>query len=225
MRELVAYLRQLHDNNDREWFHAHPAEWKRAQAQYHALAEQLIAGIGEFDPTIRGLAVKDCVYRIARDTRFSNDKTPYKNWLGIYIAPKGKKSGFAGYYFHIEPCGDGLIGHHLLTAGLYAPEPTVLKSVREEILDHGAELLQTIADTGFTFARNNSLKRTPVGFPSGSEFDDLLRLKDLYVEKTISEEFLFDPQLVPKTLAEFRRTQPFITQLNRAVQYAYDEMR
>ena len=217
-------MRRLHDNNDREWFHAHQPEWKRAQAQFNAFVEQLIEGIGSFDESVRGLQVKDCTYRIARDTRFSPDKTPYKNWLGAYVAPKGKKSGYAGYYFHIEPQGDGLIGCCMLTAGLYCPEPTVLRSVREEILDNGAEIEQAIAASGFTLDSRNSLKRTPQGFPAGSPYDNLLRLKDIYVVKPVSEEFLCDRQLVTKAVEEYRRTQPFIAILNRAVQYAFEEM-
>lgn len=224
MRTLFEFLKQLHDNNDREWFHAHQVEWKRAQAEFYVLVEQLIAGIATFDPSVAGLQVKDCVYRIARDTRFSPDKTPYKNWQGAYIAPKGKKGGYAGYYFHVEPPGDGLIGGCLLTAGLYCPESIILKSVREEILDNGAQIVQAIEASGFALWRENTLKRTPVGFPAGSEYDDLLRLKDIYVQKSISEAFLDDPRLVEKTLAEFRRTQPFVALLNRAVQYAHEEM-
>lgn len=225
MRELIGFLKELYANNDREWFHAHQKEWKRAQAEYYALAGELIEGIGEFDASVRGLQVKDCVYRIARDTRFSPDKTPYKNWLGIYIAPKGKKSGYAGYYFHIEPCGDGLVGSNMLTAGIYGPEPFVLKSVREEILDNGAQIAAAIEASGFTLSYGNTLKRTPKGFPADSAYDEMLRLKDVYVVRNISEELLYDPKLVQKAVAEFRRTQPFIALLNRAVQYAYEEMK
>ena len=144
MKEVIDFFRRLHDNNDRAWFDAHRAEWAHVKGRFAAFTEQLIAGIAEFDPTVRGLRVQDCTYRIARDTRFSPDKSPYKTYIGAYIAPKGKKSGFAGYYFHIEPCCDSLVWSNLLSAGLYCPEPVVLRSVREEILDNGAEIAAAI---------------------------------------------------------------------------------
>lgn len=106
MKEVIEFFRELHDHNTREWFDANRARWKRVQTQFHAFAEGLIDGIASFDPSVQGLRAKDCTYRIARDTRFSPDKSPYKTYIGAYVAPHGKKSGYAGYYFHIEPCAD-----------------------------------------------------------------------------------------------------------------------
>lgn len=134
MKEVIAFLRELHDNNNREWFDAHRAEWKRVKTRFAGFTEQLIDGISSFDPSVRGLRVQDCTYRIARDTRFSPDKRPYKEHIGAYIAPGGKKSGYAGYYFHVEPdTGEGSTYGHMLAVGLYCPEPVVLHSVRDEI--------------------------------------------------------------------------------------------
>lgn len=225
MREIIDFLCRLHDNNDREWFDAHRAEWKRVQAQFQDIVSQLIEAIGAFDPTVRGLQVKDCVYRINRDTRFSHDKSPYKNYVSAFFAPQGKKSGYAGYYLHIEPAGDQMLAGNLLSAGIYCPEPVVLRSIREEILDHGAEIERTIAASGFALVRENMLKRTPTGFPSGTPHDELLRMKDLYLGKPVDEAFLCDPQLVAHAAEEFRRTQPFLDIINRAVKYAHEEMK
>lgn len=225
MREVIDFLRRLHDNNDREWFDAHRAEWTRVKGRFADFTRQLIEGIATFDPTVRGLRPQDCTYRIARDTRFSPDKSPYKTYIGAYIAPKGKKSGFAGYYFHIEPCGDGLVWSNLLSAGAVCIQPTVLRSIREEILDNGAEIEAAIRKArGFDLCENGKLKRVPTGFPADSPYAEMLKLKDVYLEKRITEEFLLDGNLLENTLAEFRLTQPFIAILNRAVQYAYDEM-
>ena len=106
----------MSDNNDREWFDAHRAEWTHVKGLWADFTAELIEGVASFDPSVRGLRPQDCTYRIARDTRFSADKRPYKSWLGTFIAPRGKKSGYAGYYFHVEPVGDGLVGNHLLAA-------------------------------------------------------------------------------------------------------------
>lgn len=225
MKELIDFLRRLHDNNDREWFDAHRAEWLHVKGRFAEFTQGLIDGIASFDPSVRGLRPQDCTYRIARDTRFSPDKSPYKTYVGAYIAPKGKKSGFAGYYFHVEPCADSLVWCNLLSAGLYCPEPTVLRSVREEILDNGAEIAAAVkAARGFRLCDHNKLKRVPTGFPADSEYAEMLKLKDFYLEKPIEEEFLLADDLLERTLGEFRRAKPFVDILNRAVQYAYEEM-
>lgn len=225
MEHLIDFLRRLHDNNDREWFDAHRAEWLAVKGRFAAFTEQLIEGIAEFDPAVRGLRAQDCTYRIARDTRFSPDKSPYKTYVGAFIAPKGKKSGFAGYYFHVEPCADALVWCNMLSAGAVCIEPTVLRSIRDEILDNGAGIEAAIRQAkGFRLAENSKLKRVPTGFPADSPYAEMLKLKDFYIEKPVTEEWLLAPDLLERTLAEFRRTQPFLRIVNRAIRFAYDEV-
>lgn len=225
MREVLEFFRELHNNNNREWFDANRTRWKKIQAQFYTFTEGLIDGISSFDPSVKGLAPKDCVYRIARDTRFSPDKSPYKTYIGTYVAPGGKNSGYAGYYLHIEPCCDSILRANALISGLHCPEPVVLRSVRDEIMDNGAEIAGAVCEAkGFRINESNKLKRTPVGFPRDTEYDELLKLKDVYIEKRIDEEFLLAPDLLERTLAEFRRTKHFVEILNRAVRFAHEEM-
>ena len=225
MEEVLDFLRRLSDNNDREWFDAHRAEWTHVKGLWADFTAELIEGVASFDPSVRGLRPQDWTYRIARDTRFSADKRPYKSWLGTFIAPHGKKSGYAGYYFHVEPVGDGLLGNHLLAAGAVCIEPAVLRSIREEVLDHGDELTESIRRArGFRLDTTNRLKRVPTGFPAESEHADLLKQKDYCLEKRVSEEFVLSDGLPERLVEEFRHTKPFLDQLNRAIRYACEEM-
>lgn len=225
MEEVLDFLRRLSDNNDREWFDAHRAEWTHVKGLWADFTAELIEGVASFDPSVRGLRPQDCTYRIARDTRFSADKRPYKSWLGTFIAPHGKKSGYAGYYFHVEPVGDGLLGNHLLATGAVCIEPAVLHSIREEVLDHGDELTESIRRArGFRLDTTNRLKRVPTGFPAESEHADLLKQKDYCLEKRVSEEFVLSDGLPERLVEEFRHTKPFLDQLNRAIRYACEEM-
>ena len=224
--EILDFLRRLHANNNREWFDAHRTEWAHVKGLWADFTAELIEGIASFDATVRGLRPQDCTYRIARDTRFSPDKRPYKSWIGAFIAPRGKKSGYAGYYFQLEPVMDeGERSNHLLASGVVCLEPNVLRSIREEVLDHGTEMLHAIrAARGFSFDRSNRLKRVPTGFPGDSEFADLLKQKDYCLMKTVPDEYVLADGLAERLTEEFRGTQPFIDQLNRAIQYAYEEM-
>ena len=227
MKQVVEFLTLLHENNDKAWFDSHKEMYKRALSCFEVFTAKLIDGIAAFDPSVRGLTVKDCTWRIYRDTRFSPDKTPYKTHMGAFVAPRGKKGGYSGYYFHVEPVWDerSWSQGHQLTTGLYCPLPEVLRSVRDEITDNGAEIAAAIRKAkGFDLVEENKLKRVPTGFPADSEYADMLKLKDFYIAKRITEEFLLADDLLEKTLAEFRRTQPFVAILNRAVQFAYEEM-
>lgn len=224
MKIVLEFLESLKENNNKQWFDLHRSEWKEAQEVFNAFTEQLIEGISFFDPSVKGLAIRDCTYRINRDTRFSKDKTPYKTHIGAYISPGGKKSGYAGYYFHVEPEGGEFIGGHSLSAGLYMPEPVILRSIRDEIFDNGAEIVKSIENSnGFTLNREFRLKRTPKGFPADSEFDDMLKQKDLFIFKPISDKLLFSENLLERTLSDFESTLPFLTIVNRAVQFGYEE--
>lgn len=225
MQNIIDFLTRLQQNNNREWFAEHKAEYKKAEAEFHAFVEKLIEGIGSFDPNVKRLTLKDCTYRIYRDTRFSTDKSPYKTHMGAYICSGGKKSGNSGYYFHIEPQGEGLLGGNLLTTGLYMPEKHILQSVREDIMFNGEWFLAAIKKAkGFTLGMENSLKRVPAGFPSDSPFADYLKLKDVYLEMRVDNQFLLDPAVVEKTVAAYRKTLEFNNLLNRAADYAREEM-
>ena len=120
MKQVVEFLTLLHENNDKAWFDSHKEMYKRALSCFEEFTAKLIDGIAAFDPSVRGLTVRDCTWRIYRDTRFSPDKTPYKTHMGAFVAPRGKKGGYSGYYFHVEPVWDerSWSHGHQLTMGL-----------------------------------------------------------------------------------------------------------
>lgn len=229
MEQVIAFLRELYRNNDRTWFAAHKEEYLRVKACVEQFATRLIDGIATFDDAVRGLTVGDCTYRIYRDTRFSPDKRPYKQHIGIFICPGGKKSGRAGYYFHIEPQhrdaeSGAVTGGHFLYTGLHCPESRVLHSVREEILFNGDAFEANIAKAeGFTMPRENMLKRMPLGFPADSSYADYLRLREICLERPLSDEELTAPDLLERAVGAFASTGDFCRQLNRAVEYAFEE--
>ena len=111
-KRILKYLRQLSANNNRPWFQDHKPEYEAIRADFERGVQQALERIVTFDNSVAHLTVKDCTYRFYRDTRFSNDKSPYKNHLGAYISAHGKKSLHGGYYIHLEP------GHCLLAIGL-----------------------------------------------------------------------------------------------------------
>lgn len=227
MKALLTFLEALRRNNDRVWFAEHKAEYDALRTEFEGFVSDLIAAIARFDPAVAGLAPKDCMYRIYRDTRFSNDKSPYKTHIGAFVCRGGKKSGYAGYYLHLEPAGEGSPGSFLST-GLYHPEPAVLRSIRDEIVTEG-EAFETLlaAAPEYKLSSEGSLRRVPAGYAADSPWAEYLKLKDFYLDRPLPSAMLdetFTPELAARIARAFRPTAGFASLLNRCVDYARDEL-
>ena len=225
LRQILEFLDRLRLNNNREWFNDHKQEYLTHQAAFNGIVEGLIAELQRIDPSLGTLSVRDCIYRIYRDTRFSPDKTPYKTHISAYICPRGRKSGYAGYYLHIEPVGDGLIGRSILASGAHCPEPKPLQSMREEILDNGAEFQRCLNQAeGWTLDSERALKRIPKGFPSDSPWAEYFKQKDYILVRDLGGEVLDADDPVAVLTELFAPTVDMNRLLNRAIEYAYTEM-
>jgi uncharacterized protein (DUF2461 family) len=56
--------------------------------------KKLMIIYGSINPAFRDLKLREVMFRINKDVRFSKDKSPYKPWLSAYFSPEGKKSPF-----------------------------------------------------------------------------------------------------------------------------------
>ena len=223
MKDILEFLSELHDNNSREWFEANKARYRAVLAQHNANTERLIELISRFDPTVEGLRVSDATYRIYRDTRFSKDKTPYKDFMSTFIARGGKRSGYGGYYLHISPKGHTWGEGSFLAAGNVCPEADVLRSIREEIEDNAALMTENIERSGFVLDSSNALKRTPRGFSVAPEYEYLLRQREIIVSRSVDSEWFMQSNWIERTAELFRACKPLLDQMNCAIEYAYEE--
>ena len=87
---ILNYLTELNKFNEREWYHAHKAEYKEANAEFELLLKELILRIGEFDKSVLHNEPKELTFKLVRDTRFSYDKSPYNPAFRTHISSKGK---------------------------------------------------------------------------------------------------------------------------------------
>jgi len=222
MKEILAFLNALQQNNNREWFETHKSTYKLLQDQFNQFVGQMLNGIASFDERLTNITVQDSVYRIYRDIRFSPNKLPYKSHFAAYMCQGGKKSGYAGYYFHIEANHENYIGANILAAGCHNPEAALLKSIREDIEFNGTAYQQALRTAlPFSIEGNATLSKVPTGFNKESAFADLLKLKDFSVMRKISDTELFKrPELLLEfTLDNFKKVKPFNDLLNRAIDF------
>ncbi|MBP5318139.1 MAG: DUF2461 domain-containing protein [Paludibacteraceae bacterium] len=221
-RNILRFLTELAENNHKTWFDANRSWYLDVKADFFDFTTRLIERVAAFDPRCEGLKVSDCTYRINRDIRFSNDKRPYKTHFGAFVCPEGKKSGFGGYYFHIEPAGQDYLNTHLLAIGAYCPDKEELQSIREEIYDNTADFKRNLAKAkGFDLSINEKLKKAPAGFPADFADIDLLKYKAYCISKPLSEKLLFSDNLLDEVCRQFKTGYEFNEQLNRAIEYAH----
>lgn len=216
--QSIKFLQQLKKNNNKPWFDAHRPQYEAARIDFANFIQLVIDELQKSDTTITGLTGKECLFRINRDIRFSNDKTPYKVAFGASICRGGKKSPYAGYYFHFEP-GTTFVG-----GGLWMPEAPQLKAVRQEV-DYNWEEFKSIL-TAKEFRSQYSdlykgddqrLSAMPKGYEKENPAADYLKLKSFIAERKLADEELTKADLHKKTVAAFKALQPLLNFLNRTV--------
>lgn len=214
--ETLAFLKKLDKNNNREWFNEHKDQFNAAKENVTALTRTLISQISKFDPDVSGTLAEDCVFRIYRDVRFSKNKAPYKNNLGAYIAPGGRKSTLPGYYFHVQP------GQSFIAAGLHMPDSAELLKVRKVIDAKPKEFLKVVNAKGFKERfgelHGEKLKLMPKGFPVDHPMIEFLKMKSM----TASRQYTNDKTVLgsdyPKSLAaDAKALYPLVAFLREAL--------
>jgi uncharacterized protein (TIGR02453 family) len=217
--QTLKFLTQLKKNNNKPWFDAHRAQYEAARIDFSNFIQLVIDALQKTDTTITGMSSKECLFRINRDIRFSKNKQPYKTNFGASIKRGGRKSGFAGYYFHCEP-GQSFIG-----GGLWMPEAAQLKNVRQEIDYNWEEFQSILQEKSFKKIYGDiykgedlSLSTMPKGYEKDNPAADYLKLKSFIAETPIGDEEVTKASLHKKTVAAFEALQPLLTFINRALE-------
>ena len=206
------FLTELKDNNNRDWFQSNKAWYDEAKGDFENYVSKLISEIYQFHPEIGPIEPKSAVFRIYRDVRFSKDKSPYKTNMGAHVVVGGKKSGNAGYYFHLEPGGSFLAG------GAHMPSPDNLKALRKEIYENIDEFLGIIKNKDFIqyFGEimDEKLVNPPKGFPADFPHIELLKHKGYTVWKPLPDDLVLGQDLLKELGKGFRIMKPFIDFIN-----------
>lgn len=213
------YIKDLAKNNNKPWFDENRHFFDIAKTDFEQLVRNIISSFGEVDPDIAPLEVKNCIFRQYRDVRFSKDKTPYKQHMGASFDKGGKKSGFAGYYLHIEPGNKSMVG-----GGIWMPEAAQLKKIRQEIDYSWQEFSDIIHQPAFTKIYGDleqgeyKLSREPKGYDKDNPAIEYLKLKSLVAVQILTDENLVSKDLLEKTIVAFTALMPLIKFINRSLE-------
>ncbi len=215
-RQINDFLTRLGKNNNREWFQANKSEYDLLRSQFVVFMDELIEELSYIDISLKGVAAKNCIFRIYRDVRFSNDKSPYKTNFGAFISASGVKGNRPGYYLHLEP------GQSFLAGGLYMPPTHSIKAVRDEIYFNSVELVKILSNPEFTryfdgLDRDDVMVKPPKGYPSDFAYIEWLKFRSFTVSSGIGEDQLYAGSIRQYLFQGYKSMYPFIRFLNKAL--------
>lgn len=214
---ILDYLTGLSKNNNREWYHAHKEEYKEASQEFEQIIKELILEIGKTDNSILHNHPKDLTFKLVRDTRFSNDKSPYNPAFRAHISSKGKLPVPVGYYLMIMPDNQSFLG-----GGLFADVfKDATEMVRNYIVQNPVEWTEIIKDSRFKeyfTVQGTALKNVPRGYDKESPQAGYLKFKSWYLEYPVSDDIILDTDRFLALAGDvFHRMKPFNDYLNRAL--------
>ena len=204
-KDFFAFFKALKKNNNRDWFNANKARYHDAvvkpMGEYISSMAPLLEAISPYynaDPRPHG----GSMFRIYRDTRFSNDKTPYKTHAACHFRHRAGRDAHApGFYLHIETDGISIGG------GIWRPPAQQLGLIRDFIADNPAawgDLAQSAEIKDMGGIQGDSLKRPPRGFTADARHIQDLKRRSFYVMSGFSEGLALSPDLVSESERVFR---------------------
>lgn len=212
------FLRALARNNNKAWFEAHRADYEAHlkspfQRLITDLQPDLLAISQHYRADPRGNG--GSLFRIHRDTRFSNDKTPYKTWGGArFFHARSKQVPAPSFYLHVQP------GNSFLGAGIWHPEPEVQRRIREFIVDNPAGWEAFARKPAFRRKYEfwgDSLVRPPRGYPADHPLIDDLKRKDFTAGLALDDTVVLGPRLRQAVVAGFTGLTPLMDYLCAAL--------
>jgi uncharacterized protein (TIGR02453 family) len=211
--DTLTFLRSLKRNNRREWFNAHRDDYEAHVRQPTiAIIERLADDLRAFAPEHIASA-KVSMYRIYRDTRFSENKTPYKTHVAAVFPTRGLvKNEGGGLYFSISP------DEFWIGGGVHGPQPAQLFAIRQHISGHLKQFRAIVESPRFkkTFGalEGARLQRVPRGFAKDDPAAEYLKMKQIYAGAEHPPTLATGPSFYPTLLNTFREIIPLTRFLN-----------
>lgn len=216
--ELFTFMRQIKRNNNRDWFA------KNKERYIEAVQQPALEFIEAVGPGLRKISanfladprpVGGSLFRIYRDTRFSNDKTPYKTHVGIHFRHRDARDVHApGFYLHLEP------GDVFVAGGIWHPDTKAATMIRESIVERPAAWKKAVQAAPFTKGfqlSGDQLVRAPRGFDPAHPLVDDLRRKDFIGVKPLDEKTVTSDRFLTTFLTSCGEVAPLMRFLCDAV--------
>ena len=219
----LRWLRQLKKNNDRVWYAANSASYnERIKPEWQDLIAALLISAIPVDERFAYVDPRACLFRLARDIRFSRDKTPFKSSVTAWLSPLGKSGANAGFYVRIAP------GNCTFSAGIYTPENPVLEALRRRMAGDPRAfdaILRSKKLVPYLPLSTDALTRMPRGFPKDHPRGDLIRARNYLVRRTFPDAEIARAGAFATFRAAIRDCAPFVRYLSETAAASNAAMR
>ena len=207
---MFDFLTELAKNNNKDWFNAHKTQYESANLEATTLFKHIYTMLTKYD-TLASLKI----YRIYRDLRFSNDKTPYKTHFGCYIQRK-EPHYLGGYYVCISP-QETFIG-----GGFFEPNKDQLLRIRQEMSLNAKKFKDIMKDEGIQREFDGQLwgeelKTAPKGFEKDDPMIDYLRKKQFLLKHDYSLKEATATNFAEKAIQGLLAMRPFFDFMTEAL--------
>jgi uncharacterized protein (TIGR02453 family) len=211
------FLRGLKKNNDRTWFEQHREPYDTVlKPGFEDLVAGLLIAAAKSDERFARIEPRRCLFRIYRDIRFSNDKTPYKTRLSAFLSPYGWRGSTPGFYVALEPGGESMIA-----AGIYVPEKPVLADLRRRFAKGDAafeRLLRNKRFAAYLPIATDPLVRMPAGYDRDHPRGEFIRARRYMVSRDYADTELTRGDAFGLFSKAIRDTAPFVRWLDASLQ-------
>ncbi len=202
--DLLNFLNELKENNNREWFEVNKPTFKKLDNDFKNLfGAEILEGLNKTDHI-----EKMKVFRIYKDIRFSKDKTPFKTNRSISFSREGAALR-GGYFLHVEP------GNTYLGGGFFGPNPADLLRIRKEFEMDDQEIRAIMTDQDFSkvygseFVPYSQVKTAPKGFSKEHHAIDLIKNKSFFFEKKFTDKEIIATNFSSKVVKCFELLRPY----------------
>ncbi|MCI2228144.1 DUF2461 domain-containing protein [Polaribacter sp. MSW13] len=201
-KSSLQYLKDLQNNNNRDWFSETKPTFKKAQDNAKELYATIREGLEKHDEIDRFK-----LFRIYRDVRFSKDKTPYQPHFAGSFSRLGKELR-GGYYLRIRP------GESFLAGGFWEPNKDDLLRIRKEIEQDASEFREILEDKTFRKYFGDKfegaeLKSAPRGFDKEHKDIDLLRRKGFIAIRKFTDAEVLSSNFLEEVDKSYKALRPF----------------
>ena len=215
-KDFLKFTKELRKNNNRDWFNKNKTRFiEDVKEPFEVFVQAMIDEYRKVNPSI-AVTPKECIFRIYRDTRFSKDKTPYKEHVSAIISPGGRKNmSTPGMYIQMNDIDVRLY------SGVYKPDKDQLHKIRTAIASDLKGFKKLISKKAFidTFGeiRGEKNKRLPKEFMEAAEVQPLIFNKGFYYFASLDPNIVLEKNL-PKTLMKhYKVAQPVSDFLMNAI--------
>lgn len=216
MDNILTFLEGIHHNDTKEWFFANRRAYIEAFSKNAENAQKLAKLIGKYDPAIGYLRLADCSFPLPRHYKLKHSDRTYNDYFGGFFARGGKRSGYAGYYYHIAAEGS-TCGDSLLAVGIFNPSREVLEWFREEAVKDGSTIMELIKASGFQLLERDRFLRLPKGMTIDEEHRELLLQRHIMLVKRVGTKWFLREDWLERTARTFKRCKPFIDYVNAII--------